>query len=117
MKIIFRLNFFLLAAAAILFAGCATHRTDWNARVGSYTLDQAIVELGPPDKQAKLTDGKTVAEWISRSSNGSSVSIGTGFYGYPGSVGILQSTGPTYYESKLRLTFSTNNILDRWSKN
>ena len=31
-------------------------------------LRQAVGELGPPDKQAKLSDGKTVAEWITRRS-------------------------------------------------
>jgi hypothetical protein len=47
-----------------LLAGCATSKIDWNARVGTYTFDQAVVELGPPDKQAKLTDGTLVAEWL-----------------------------------------------------
>ena len=101
--------------AAFLLAGCATHRVDWNARVGNYTFDQAVTEFGPPDKQARLSDGKLVAEWISRYSSGSSVAIGTGFYGYPGGVGIVQTT-PNYYESKLRLTFSTNNVLAAWAK-
>src|SRR5882724_9750895 len=104
-------KFFLCATTALLFVGCATHRVDWNARVGVYTFDQAVVELGPPDKQQKLTDGMTVTEWISRYSNGSSVSVGTGFYGYPGSVGFVQTTGPSYYENKLHLTFTTNNML------
>jgi hypothetical protein len=115
MKTNFALKIFLPLAVAILFAGCATTRVNWNTRVGSYTLDQAIVELGPPDKKAVLSDGRTVAEWISRFSNGSSVLIGTGIYGYPGG-GFVQTTGPTYYESKLRLTFTTNNVLAAWSK-
>jgi hypothetical protein len=117
MKTNVALKIFLFITTAMLFAGCATHRVDWNARVGAYTFDQAVVELGPPDKQAKLSDGQTVAEWVSRYNSGSSVSIGTGFYGYPGGVGYVQSTGPSYYESKLRLTFTTNNILTQWSKN
>jgi len=111
------LKTFLFAAIAIFSAGCVTHRIDWNARVGSYTYDQAVVELGPPDKQAKLTDGRTVDEWISHYSNGSSVAIGTGFYGNPGGIGFVQTAGPDYYESKLRLTFTTNNVLAAWSKN
>lgn len=116
MKTIVRLHFFLFAAAAILLAGCATHKTDWAARIGAYTFDQAVVELGPPDKQAKLSDGQTVAEWISRYNSGSSVSFGTGFYGSPGG-GFVQTIGPSTYESKLRLTFTTNNVLAKWSKN
>ena len=103
--------------AAIFIAGCATHSVDWNARVGVFTFDQAVTELGPPDKQAKLSSGQTVAEWISRYNTGSSVTVGTGFYGYPGGVGYVQSIGPNTYESKLRLTFATNNVLAKWSKN
>jgi hypothetical protein len=90
---------------------------DWSARIGTFTFDQAVTELGPPDKQAKLSDGHTVAEWVSRYNSGSSVTVGSGFYGYPGGVGYVQSVGPNTYESKLRLTFGTNNILTRWSKN
>ena len=107
----------ILWLAAVLFiAGCASNRVDWNARVGIFTFDQAVTELGPPDKQAKLTDGTTVAEWVSRYSTGGSVGVGTGFYGGPASVGIMQST-PVYHESKLRLTFGTNYILTAWSRN
>jgi len=111
-----RNNVFITAFfAVLLLAGCATHRVDWSTRVGHYTYDQAVMDYGPPDKQAHLTDGRLVAEWISRYSNGSSVAVGTGFYGYPGSVGFVQTT-PTYYESKLRLTFTTNNVLAAWTK-
>src|ERR1035441_9156819 len=115
MKSNFALKFFLFATVTILFAGCATHRIDWNNRIGNYNFDQAVTDFGPPDKQAKLSDGKLVAEWITRYSNGSSVAVGTGFYGYPGGVGIVQTT-PSYYESRLRLTFATNNVLAAWSK-
>ena len=114
MKTNVALKFFLSLAVAILFAGCATHRIDWNARVGSYNYDQAVTDFGPPDKQARLSDGQLVAEWITRYSNGGTV-VGTGFYGYPGS-GMVQSTGPSYYENKLRLTFTTNNVLAAWAK-
>jgi hypothetical protein len=109
------LKLFLSLAVAVLFAGCVTHRIDWNARVGSYTFDQAVTDFGPPDKQAKLSDGKLVAEWVTRYNSGGSVVVGAGFYGYPGGGGIIQTT-PSYYESKLRLTFTTNNVLAAWAK-
>jgi hypothetical protein len=41
--------------------GCVTQKIDWSARVGNYTYAQAVMELGPPDKSAKLTDGTVVA--------------------------------------------------------
>lgn len=104
---------FLVGCVVILFAGCAT-RIDWNARVGHFTYDQAVSELGPPDKQAKLTDNKIVSEWITRYNTGSSVYVGSGFY--PGQVGYVQSVGPNYYEARLCLTFNTNHVLSAWWK-
>ena len=46
--------------ALVLLVGCATNRVDWNARVGNYTYQQAVLDMGPPDRQAKLEDGTTV---------------------------------------------------------
>ena len=43
--------------AALLLAGCVTPKIDWAARVGNYTYDQAVMDFGPPDKSAKLSDG------------------------------------------------------------
>jgi hypothetical protein len=54
------------ALSLILLAGCLAPKIDWQARIGNYTYDQAVVEFGPPDKSAKLTDGTTVAEWLTR---------------------------------------------------
>ncbi len=94
---------------------------DWNSRVGSYTYDQAVTELGPPDKQAKLDDGKTVAEWITHHGGGSGLSFGTGFFSGGGGsgmgVGVGQSIGTGPGDKTLKLTFGTNNVLTAWSKN
>ena len=109
-------NWIWLALAALLVAGCATQRINWNARIGTYTFDQAVIDFGPPDKQAKLSDGRVVAEWISHYSSGGAVVFGAGLYNYRGGGGFVQTTGPEYYESKLRLTFTTNDVLSAWSK-
>lgn len=108
-------RFLLFIVALAFMAGCATHQVDWGSRIGKYSFDQAVVELGPPDKQAKLSNGQTVAEWITRYSHGGSISVGTGFY-HHGGMGVIQ-TAPTYYEKKLRLTFSQNNLLTAWVRN
>lgn len=110
----------LLAVVTLLLAGCA-HRVDWNTRIGTYTLDQAIIELGPPDKQAKTSDGTTVAEWVTRS--GYTQTYGGGWYGpawggYYGSGGyyggpVYTSSYPDYY---LRLVFSPDGKLHTWKK-
>ena len=45
------------------------HRTfygekyNWNSQVGTYTLDQAMLEFGPPEATSKLGNGNTVASW------------------------------------------------------
>ena len=58
------LSVFLLCSAVVLMTGCATNKVDWSSRIGTYTYDQAVLEMGPPDKIATLTDGTQVAEWL-----------------------------------------------------
>ena len=108
----------LTALCALVLAGCATApKINWAARVGNYTFDQAVTELGPPDKQAKLSDGKTVAEWITHRNGGSGLSVGTGFYGGGVGVGMSHSVGQGYRDRVLNLTFDADNQLASWSKN
>jgi hypothetical protein len=99
-----------------LLAGCATHRIDWAGRVGTYTYDQAVLELGPPDKFARLADGTTVAEWLTQ--RGYAYSYGPATYGpypwgygpyYPGYGGVYSS--PDYF---LRLIFNPDGRLSSW---
>ena len=118
-------KFSLLAIFTLITSfliGCkSTPTIDWNSRVGTYTYDQAVTDLGPPDKQAKLTDGYTVAEWITQRRGGSGLSFGTGFFSGGGGsgmgVGVGQSVGPGPSDKTLKLTFGTNNVLTAWSKN
>jgi hypothetical protein len=112
----------LLAFVVAFLAGCKTAPpVDWNARVGTYTYDQAVTELGPPDNQATLTDGQTVAKWVTHRGGGTSVGVGTGFFsgGHGGGsavgVGMGQSLGNP--DKVLTLTFSTNHVLSAWTKN
>ncbi len=108
----------ILALAVALMAGCKTTKpVDWNARVGSYTFDQAVTDLGPPDKQTTLSDGQLVAQWITHRNGGSSFSVGTGFYTGGVGVGVGQTTGSAYPDRILTLTFGTNYVLTAFSKN
>lgn len=122
MKVLSLLRFvgllLVLLPLAWVLAGCSTtKKVDWNSRVGSYTYDQAILELGPPDKQAKLSDGQTVAEWITRRSGGAGLTIGTGYYGGSAGVGVSQSVGSGSSDHSLKLTFDTAGRLANWSRN
>lgn len=118
--------FMLLLASITLLAiagtgtGCATHRIDWAARVGSYTYDDAVRELGPPEKSAKLTDGSTVADWLTSSGTGSATLYRGGQYhgarygGYGGPVYVVRDQGsPPRF---LRLTFDPQGKLASWQK-
>lgn len=109
----------LLASVALLVSGCkSTPKIDWNSRLGSYTYDQAVAELGPPDKLAQLSDGTTVAEWITRRRGGSglSVGVGVGSYGGGGGGGVAmgQTVGTGTGERVLRLIFDSEKKLKSW---
>lgn len=114
------LGFVLLASLTVLLAsGCASKqpKVDWDARVGNYTFDQAVAELGPPDRQASLTDGKNVVEWIVGRTGGGGFSIGVGtFTGHTG-VGVSQTVGSGRRDKILRLTFDQNGQLLNWVRN
>jgi len=107
----------VLAALLTAFfsAGCASKpKADWNARVGNYTFDQAVVELGPPDRQSTLSDGRKVAEWVTGHTGGSGMSFGVGSFGSHTGVGVSQSVGSGGREKVLRLTFGTDGKLLEW---
>jgi hypothetical protein len=107
----------LALLAALMFVGCATTpKIDWPARVGHYSYDQAVLELGPPDKVAKLDNGIIVADWITQSAQ----TIGpTGPYVMrPGYYGVVApGYAPTYFPAwYLRLTFGADGKLTGWKK-
>ena len=103
---------------ALWLGGCASKpKVDWNARVGNFTYDQAVVELGPPNRQSDLSDGRKVAEWVTGYSGGSGMSIGFGSFGRHTGVGVSQSVGSGGYERILRLTFGNDGKLTEWKRN
>jgi hypothetical protein len=111
----------ILLVVAMVLAGCVSNKINWTARVGSYTLDQAIVELGPPDRQARLSDGAVVAEWLARRGQTMAYTTGPGNYGYPYWPGYYYGGFyPTYVVSSpdyfLRLTFDPEGKLSDWKK-
>jgi hypothetical protein len=89
---------------------------DWASRIGIYTYDNAVVELGPPDKEAKLQDGTVVAEWLT-SRGGRFAYPAHGFYGDP--IWYATPAAPTYVDAPdyfLRLTFDPEGKLQAWKR-
>lgn len=108
---------FFLAFCVLLGAGCATPKVDWQSRVGTYTFDQAVTDLGPPDKSSKLSDGTLVAEWVeSRPSGGFSFGVGGGTYSRGSSVGMGVGTSTASGARWLRLTFGADGRLMSFSR-
>ena len=104
-------------AILLIWAGCAsTPRIDWSARVGHYTYDQALEELGPPAKSAHMSDGSMVADWLTQSSR-TIVTQGPVLYNRWGYTGVATPTTvintPNYF---LRLTFDPASKLRSWKK-
>jgi len=102
----------------LFLAGCATTKIDWNSRVGNYTYDQAVAELGPPDKSAKLSDGTTVAEWLTqrgyaRGSVGVMYGYGYPHYYHPWYPYYSEPPSPDYY---IRLTFGPEGKLQAYKR-
>jgi hypothetical protein len=109
-----------LATAALfllVLPGCLTPRIDWNARIGQFSHDQALMELGPPDKAASLSDQSIVAEWL--------ISRGYTTYYPPIAYGFAPWNASPYYGSSfmqsspnyfLRLTFGPDHLLRTWKR-
>ena len=100
----------LTIGLALLLTACATNKVDWQTRVGNYTYDQAVLEFGPPDKEATLQDGTRVAEWLTsrgRSHGGFATYWGRGL------VHVSNDVSPDYY---LRLTFAPSGQLHTFRK-
>ena len=111
----FLLAVFLLCLG--LATGCASKpKIDWDSRVGSYTHDEAVLDLGPPDKTGQLSDGSTVAEWYTVKKSRVSFSFGVGSYGSHGGVGVGQTVSPGPGVTVLRLTFGPDGKLLAWRR-
>ena len=95
--------------SGLLGLGCATRsKIDWNSRVGKYTYDQAVIEMGPPDRSAKLSDGTVVTQWLTRRG----YSFRTYHFWYGGWMNSQDS--PPSPDQFLTLTFDPESRLKEW---
>jgi len=108
----------LLAAWLLVIAlisGCATTPpVDWDSRVGHYTYAQAINDLGPPNRQARLSSGATELKWYVPAVG----TIGTPNNNINNGFGVGPNPRPGNFSDRyLQLTFDGNGVLTNWSKN
>src|SRR5690349_21433663 len=99
-----------LCALAILLwlTGCSTTNPGgWDARIGNYTYNLALTDLGTPEHSTTLKDGSVMAEWITRRSTPGTIGIGqTGNVNTPPFwANPLPNTIRPTPEQHLRLTF------------
>jgi hypothetical protein len=101
-----------LLLTALFTFGCATKaKLDWPSRVGIYTYDEAVTEMGPPDKTETLTDGTRIADWLQARSGGFSLSLGLASFGSNTAVGTGTTVGNVGGRPVLRLTFGSDGKL------
>jgi len=107
----------VFSLATVLFAGCrTTPQVDWNSRIGTCTFDQAVAELGSPDKQSRLSDGRIVMQWITL--HGDNGFFGGGAYANGGfGMAAGRPIAQTYKDHVLELTFGTDGKLLSVAKN
>jgi len=118
-----------LTAGLLMTAGCASSSNkpakvdpktvNWSERVGTYTYDQAVGELGRPSIVGESSEGRT-AEWVLRRSPRMSFGFGVGGGSFGSSsgvgVGVGSSVSPPPHGENLRLTFAPDGKLKAWSK-
>ena len=92
---------------------------DWGSRIGTYTYEEALAELGEPDVIAESSEGKT-AEWVVRRSPMVSFGFGFGGGGYGHhtgtGVGVGTSVSPPPSGEYLHLRFDKNGKLAESSR-
>lgn len=111
----------ILTTALIVFGiGCATFEgTNWDERVGSYTIANAKTELGSPNETEDTPEGGVIATWIQRSSYRPSPDYDTGSSYDPRTddqTGIQFTPRPTTAaDTRLNLIFNDEGILSGWN--
>jgi hypothetical protein len=121
-------NCCFLAAVLVILAGCASSpkpnlskaeasKVNWSERVGAYTYDQALADLGKPEIIGESGSGKT-AEWVLQRSPRMSFGFGVGGGSFGGGsgvgVGVGSSVSPPPRGENLRLVFDKEGKLREW---
>ena len=120
-----KLAWLSLIVLVFLAGSCASgqktniKRIDWGSRIGTYTYEEALAELGEPDVMDESSEGK-IAEWVLRRTPMVSFGfgLGTGGYGHHTTtgVGVGTSVSPPPSGEYLRLRFDKDGKLAEWTR-
>jgi hypothetical protein len=93
--------------------------SEWGSRIGKYTYQDALAELGEPQMIGESSEGK-IGQWVLRQSVPFSIGFGFGSSGYGHSsstgVGVGTSVSPPPSGEYLRLRFDRDGKLAEWTK-
>lgn len=106
-----------------MMVGCTSNKSakanvstiPWNDRVGSYTYDEAVKELGKPALLSETESG-TTAEWTIKRGHPMSVGLGIGSFGRNAGVGLGTGVPMPSHGEYLRLRFGKDGKLTEWAK-
>ena len=105
------------ALLGLIGAGCqALQQVDWDGRIGQFSYEQAVAELGRPAEEAKLPGGMRRVEWITNTgiSTGRAL-VGVGTQRRTMSLVPLEPTEIHRLRDRfLRLTFDKAGRLVAW---
>ena len=116
--------FALLLTISIGMVGCASRpkidpNINWSERIGNYTYEHAMAELGPPAVVGESAEGRS-ADWIVKRSPNMSFGFGVGGGSYGSHVGTGVGVGTTVSPPPrgeyLHLSFDAQGKLKSWSK-
>ena len=120
-----KLRCLLLIALALLAGSCASgtkatvKNVDWGSRIGTYTYQEALAELGEPDVIGQSSEGM-ISEWVLQRSPGFSFGFGfgSGSYGHHSATeaGVGASVSPPPSGEYLHLRFDKDGKLAEWTK-
>jgi hypothetical protein len=120
-----KLRCLLLIVLVFMAGSCASSqkvkidRIDWGGRIGTYTYEEALAELGEPDVMGESSEGK-IAEWVLRRSPMVSFGFGLGSGGYghhtATGVGVGTSVSPPPSGEYLHLRFGKDGKLAEWTR-
>jgi hypothetical protein len=96
--------------AALLLGGCQTERNaHWDAKIGKASFDDVVREMGPPERETKLSDGSRVGDWFQKRGGSWFTTTQT----YPGGL-TTYGQALEFPDRLIRLTFDGTGVLQGW---